>query len=93
MKPSCSAHLRYRRWLYRLAFAAVLVFIGISSATGQEQLIKLRVGLGDVSLNKLPFIAAYEAGIYKKMASMSNSSLPKALPMWRGAPELSFPKN
>jgi len=66
MKPSCSAHLRYRRWLYRLAFAAVLVFIGISSATGQEQLIKLRVGLGDVSLNKLPFIAAYEAGIYKK---------------------------
>ena len=66
MKPSCSAHLRYRRWLYRLAFAAVLVFIGIPSATGQEQLIKLRVGLGDVSLNKLPFIAAYEAGIYKK---------------------------
>ncbi|HEY1373949.1 MAG TPA: ABC transporter substrate-binding protein [Candidatus Binatia bacterium] len=39
--------------------------VGLSSAGAQEP-IKLRVGLGDVSLNKIPFVAAYEAGIYKK---------------------------
>jgi len=43
-----------------------LFFSAISPAGAQEQLIKLRVGLGDVSLNKIPFVAAYEAGIYKK---------------------------
>ncbi|HEY1269811.1 MAG TPA: ABC transporter substrate-binding protein [Candidatus Binatia bacterium] len=42
-----------------------LLAAGLSSAGAQEP-IKLRVGLGDVSLNKIPFVAAYEAGIYKK---------------------------
>src|SRR5439155_24482908 len=49
-----------------LVFVATLLSVGISPAAAQEQLIKLRVGLGDVSLNKVPFVAAYEAGIYKK---------------------------
>ena len=56
--------IRYCPW--RLSFALTFLFLGISPAGAQEQLIKLRVGLGDVSLNKLPFVAAYEAGIYKK---------------------------
>jgi hypothetical protein len=43
-----------------------LLFTGVCPPGAQEQLIKLRVGLGDVSLNKIPFVAAYEAGIYKK---------------------------
>ncbi len=46
----------------------VILFVlmtGVSSGAAQEP-IKLRVGLGDVSLNKIPFVAAYEAGIYKK---------------------------
>ena len=50
--------------LSRLVF--VLVLGGASLGGAQEQPIKLRVGLGDVSLNKLPFVAAYEEGIYKK---------------------------
>ena len=44
----------------------VLLMSGASPAGAQENLTKLRVGLGDVSLNKVPFVAAYEAGIYKK---------------------------
>jgi len=44
----------------------VLALGGASTVGAQENLIKLRVGLGDVSLNKVPFVAAYEAGIYKK---------------------------
>jgi ABC-type nitrate/sulfonate/bicarbonate transport system substrate-binding protein len=66
MKPSCFDQRKYHQLRYRLAFVAILLFIGISPAGAQEQPIKLRVGLGDVSLNKLPFIAASEAGIYKK---------------------------
>jgi NitT/TauT family transport system substrate-binding protein len=50
----------------RFAFLAVfLSIVGPLSAFAEEP-IKLRVGLGDVSLNKIPFVAAYEAGIYKK---------------------------
>jgi ABC-type nitrate/sulfonate/bicarbonate transport system substrate-binding protein len=51
-----------------IRFALVIVFlstIGPLSAFAEEP-VKLRVGLGDVSLNKIPFVAAYEAGIYKK---------------------------
>src|SRR5499426_116570 len=66
MKPSWFAQTRYRPGRCRLAFVVTLLFIGISPAGAQEQLIKLRVGLGDVSLNKLPFVTAYEAEIYKK---------------------------
>ena len=46
--------------------SAAWLLLGLSLAGAQDQLIKLRVGLGDVSLNKIPFIAAFEAGIYKK---------------------------
>src|SRR5215468_10893816 len=66
MKPSWFAQPRYRPGRCRWAFIAALLFIGVSPAGAQEQLIKLRVGLGDVSLNKLPFVAAYEAEILKK---------------------------
>ena len=48
----------------RLAFVAI--FLSALSAFAEDAPIKLRVGLGDVSLNKIPFVAAYEAGIYKK---------------------------
>ena len=51
--------------LIRFAFVVMLIAAGAFSAGAQEP-IKLRVGLGDVSLNKIPFVAAYEAGIYKK---------------------------
>ncbi|HEY7166573.1 MAG TPA: ABC transporter substrate-binding protein [Candidatus Binatia bacterium] len=66
MKRIPFAPLQTQRLGYRLGLAAVFFLLGISPTAAQEPLIKLRVGLGDVSLNKLPFIAAYEAGIYKK---------------------------
>ena len=51
----------------RFLFVAVfLSSVGALCAFAEDQPIKLRVGLGDVSLNKIPFVAAYEAGIYKK---------------------------
>jgi ABC-type nitrate/sulfonate/bicarbonate transport system substrate-binding protein len=50
----------------RMFFAIAIILAGDSFVGAQEQPIKLRVGLGDVSLNKVPFVAAYEAGIYKK---------------------------
>jgi NitT/TauT family transport system substrate-binding protein len=51
--------------LTRLLFAICSVLVLAPYVFAQEP-IKLRVGLGDVSLNKIPFVAAYEAGIYKK---------------------------
>lgn len=65
MKPNLR-QLQYHATQCRLAFVVILSLIGVCPASGQEQLIKIRVGLGDVSLNKIPFVAAYEAGIYKK---------------------------
>jgi NitT/TauT family transport system substrate-binding protein len=48
-------------------FSCVVVLVAATlSTSAQERPIKLRVGLGDVSLNKLPFVTAYEEGIYKK---------------------------
>src|SRR4051812_19547437 len=48
------------------AFIATLLSIAAAVPAGAQEAIKLRVGLGDVSLNKLPFVTAYESGIYKK---------------------------
>src|SRR3954466_13664838 len=43
-----------------------LSFALASPALAQEKPLALEVGLGDVSLNKLMFVIAAEAGIYKK---------------------------
>jgi NitT/TauT family transport system substrate-binding protein len=66
VKPNWFAWIQSSPGRCRLAFVVTLLLIGIAPVSAQEQLIKLRVGLGDVSLNKVPFVAAYEAGIYKK---------------------------
>ena len=66
MERSWFERIRNHPGLCYLVFVATLLAVGMSPAGAQEQLIKLRVGLGDVSLNKVPFVAAYEAGIYKK---------------------------
>ena len=56
----------------RMMSLVILVFVmapvlgETRSAGAQEQPVKIRVGLGDVSLNKVPFVTAYEEGIYKK---------------------------
>jgi NitT/TauT family transport system substrate-binding protein len=65
MKRNGFVRRRIRVARFPFIFIAAWQLLGLSSAGAQEQLIKLRVGLGDVSLNKIPFIAAYEAGIYK----------------------------
>ena len=48
---------------YCLASCALLCAL---SAVGQQPLIHVRVSLGDVSLNKVAFLIADDAGIYKK---------------------------
>jgi hypothetical protein len=67
MKRSSLAQMPTRLLeLARFGFVISLILGAAAAAGAQEQLVKLRVGLGDVSLNKVPFVAAYEAGIYKK---------------------------
>src|SRR6476646_5632389 len=49
--------------------AAVTIFAiaaAVSSAAAQDGLLAVSVELGDVSLTKLPFVLAAEAGIYKR---------------------------
>jgi NitT/TauT family transport system substrate-binding protein len=61
MKPIVSGTAR--RWF------AGLLMLAVSSATlvsAQEESAQLKLRLGDVSMNKLPFILAYDKGIYKK---------------------------
>jgi NitT/TauT family transport system substrate-binding protein len=51
----------------RKFYVVLLLALAISTpARPQEKLIPLEVGLGDVSLTKLIFVVAYEAGIYRK---------------------------
>jgi NitT/TauT family transport system substrate-binding protein len=55
--------------LFRLAGVLLFVisFIAVTTpAIAQQQPLEIKLRLGDVSLNKLPFILAYDAGIYKK---------------------------
>ncbi len=48
-------------------FLLLLTLSGVSAtARAQEKLIPIKVTLGDVSLNKLIFVVAQEAGFYKK---------------------------
>ncbi len=44
----------------------VLMLFAVSPANAQGQSTELKLLMGDVSLNKLPFVMAYEEGIYKK---------------------------
>lgn len=50
----------------RLVAATALFFSVLSVANAQEGSTELKLTLGDVSLNKLPFILAYDEGIYEK---------------------------
>ena len=45
---------------------AIALVLGGTVLVGAEEPIKIRVSLGDVSLNKVPFVTAYEQGIYTK---------------------------
>ena len=49
-----------------LLLAACVLAAGSFSPLGAQQLTKVRVSLGDVSLNKLIFTVAQDAGIYRK---------------------------
>ena len=52
--------------LISLAAVIGLTVAFATIATAQDQPVQLKLGLGDVSMNKLPFVMAYDAGIYKK---------------------------
>ncbi|MBF8305212.1 MAG: hypothetical protein HW398_400 [Acidobacteria bacterium] len=49
-----------------LVIAAAILAASALPAPAQQQPIRIRVSLGDVSLNKLIFVIAQEEGIYKK---------------------------
>ena len=49
----------------RIALIA-LIAIGLTTSALAQQKIPLRVRLGDVSINKVPFVVAFEEGIYEK---------------------------
>lgn len=49
-----------------LGFALAIMLAGLIQPANAQQLTKVRVSLGDVSLNKLIFAAAEDAGIFKK---------------------------
>lgn len=55
-----------KRQTYRVALAGLVLSALASPASAQQQLTKIRVSLGDVSLNKLIFVIAQEEGIYQK---------------------------
>jgi NitT/TauT family transport system substrate-binding protein len=56
-----------QRQLQRHLAGALLAVIGALAATAaQAQLLPISVELGDVSLTKLPFVMAAEAGIYRR---------------------------
>lgn len=66
---SSACHFRMTRGkpafnLYNLLATSLLVLFAAPPASAQPPELKLL--LGDVSLNKLPFVMAYEEGIYKK---------------------------
>src|SRR6185503_2277006 len=52
--------------LSRIAAAVALSCVAATSAPAAERLIPLEVALGDVSLNKVSFLIAADAGIYAK---------------------------
>lgn len=55
-----------KRQTYCVALAGLVLSALASPASAQQQLTKIRVSLGDVSLNKLIFVIAQEEGIYQK---------------------------
>jgi ABC-type nitrate/sulfonate/bicarbonate transport system substrate-binding protein len=57
---------RNSKMMSRLLATVTLFFVAMSIASAKEHGDELKLLLGDVSLNKLPFILAYDAGIYEK---------------------------
>ena len=52
--------------LLQLSVLLILLVAGVHIPASAQQLIPLRVRLGDVAMQKVPFLIAYEEGIYKK---------------------------
>ena len=55
-----------RQKFFVSAFCGLILASFALSAAAQQQPIRIRVRLGDVSLNKLIFVIAQEEGIYQK---------------------------
>src|SRR5260221_8700227 len=54
-----------RRWLL-LAWLLTWTAISLAPTRAEDKLLPITVELGDVSLTKLPFVMAAEAGIYRR---------------------------
>ena len=62
--------------------AAVAAIAPVAAPSAQAQLLPISIELGDVSLTKLPFVMAAEAGIYRRNGLDAN--VPEQF--WRLAP-------
>ena len=49
-----------------LALALLLSTLGLQTASGAERLVSLDVDMGDISLNKVPYLMAADTGIYAR---------------------------
>lgn len=58
--------MRKRMWVGSLAAASSVILIGAADTSGQKALDPLLVSLTDVSINKVPYVTAKEAGLYEK---------------------------
>ena len=53
-------------WLGSFAVGSTILLVGASGADQQKTLDRLMVPLTDVSINKVPYVTAKEAGLYEK---------------------------
>ena len=74
-----------QRHLARALFLAVMATV--AAPTAQAQLLPVSIELGDVSLTKLPFVMAAEAGIYRRNGLETKQYItPRAAELMRKSP-------
>jgi NitT/TauT family transport system substrate-binding protein len=54
------------RVISRIAFAAVLAWFSVEPAAAADRLVTVEVDMGDISLNKVPYLIAADTGIYAR---------------------------
>ena len=75
------------------AFPVALAALGLSGPAAAQELLPLSVELGDVSLTKLPFVMAAEAGLYRRNGlDVKQFITPRAAELIRQSSGLVVPK-
>ena len=58
--------MRKRIWVGSVAALSSVCLLSTSGVSGQKKLEPLNVPLTDVSINKVPYVTAKEAGLYEE---------------------------